>query len=348
MTISTDPVQETLFRLKQHRPFSLTLTCEKQDKSRVSLAGCSLRLVIVDLRHKGGAVRVSVDATLVSAADGTARFDVQADELSFDPGIYDMAITLTSAEGYASTIVEGEVELTYNPDPTVPVDHGGVVPPLSLTATLRDTNQVSVRVHHHPDSVLLDAELAATTSASAAGISADEAAASAAAAAASATAAEGTLGDFGDLLDQAVDDATAAAAASAAAAAASAVNASAANTSAATHSSNAETAATTVTGLVDDAEAAATTALAANTSAATHASNANDYAVAAEGSATYAGTKAGEAEASADAAAASAAAIDAGNYITSNTVTAFVILSQAAYDGLPGGADPDTVYFIQG
>ena len=175
MTISNDPMMESVFLLKQYRPFSLTLTLEKQDGSRVDLTDCSLRLVIVDLKRKGGGIRATSAATIVSAVDGTARFDVQAEDLSFTPGLYDMAISLTSAEGFVSSIVEGQVELAYNADPVIPIAHGGVVPPLSLTATLRDSNQVTVRVNHHPDSVLLDAEAAALAAASSAAISSNEA-----------------------------------------------------------------------------------------------------------------------------------------------------------------------------
>lgn len=197
MTITNDPQLETVFLLKQHRPFSLTLTCEKQDKSRLNLTGSALRMVIADLKRKGGTVRVTSNATLVSAPDGTARFDVQGDELGLTPGTYDMAITLTTAEGFESSIIEGQVELAYNPDPTVPVDHTGVAAPLSLTATFRDQNRITVRINHHPDSVLLDALALAQQAASAAQIAqaaAEAAAATAgpesAAAAAAAAAAE--------------------------------------------------------------------------------------------------------------------------------------------------------------
>lgn len=133
MTITNDPQLETVFLLKQHRPFSLTLTCEKQDKSRLNLTGSALRMVIADLKRKGGTVRVTSNATLVSAPDGTARFDVQGDELGLTPGTYDMAITLTTAEGFESSIIEGQVELAYNPDPTVPVDTQ--VPPCRRTVS---------------------------------------------------------------------------------------------------------------------------------------------------------------------------------------------------------------------
>ncbi len=191
MTLGTDPQTGTALTLKERRPFSLTLTCEKQDKSRLDLAGASLSLVIAAPQYKGGAVQLVKAGTIVSAEDGTARFDVQASELDFGVGTYDVAITLTSAEGYASTIFESEAELTHNPDPTAPGDFSVVVPPLSLTARFRDSNKVTVKVNHHPDTVLLDAARRAETADSRAQLAASDADASAEAAFASAAAAHG-------------------------------------------------------------------------------------------------------------------------------------------------------------
>jgi hypothetical protein len=303
--ISNDPQVETLFRLKQHRPFSLTLTCEKQDKSRLDLTGASLRMVFADIKRKGGTVRVTSTATLVSAVDGTARFDVQGDDLGFTPGTYDLVITLTSAEGFASSIIEGQVELAYNPDPAVPLDHAGVVPPLSLTATFRDQNRITVRVNHHPDSVLLDALAQAQAAASAAGIAADAAAAA---------------GDSADA-------AAAAAAAQVAAAAAQASAAEAAAAAAGLSSAALDQAVIDAQAFADAAAASAALATAKATAASTSAADANASSQDAAGSAAAAQihavaaqASADAADASADAAAASAASVNPlANRVTAST-----------------------------
>ncbi len=175
MQISNDPMQETPFFLKERRPFALTLTCEKQDKSRLDLTDCSVELTIAEEPRKGGAVQRQVLGTIVAALDGIARFELQAPEVNFGHGTFDMAIALTTAEGFKSTIIEGKVEVAYNPDPQVPAAYSSVVPPLSLTARFRDHNQVSVRVNHHPDSVLLDMANRATFAMGGALIAAEEA-----------------------------------------------------------------------------------------------------------------------------------------------------------------------------
>ena len=187
MTLGNDPMQETPFILKERRPFSLTLTCEKADKSRLDLTGASFELVISDTVRKGGDAKVTVPGVLISAADGTVRFDVQASAMDFGKGMYDLAISLTTAEDYKSSIVEGPLELTHNPDPVVPDAFTEVVSPQSLTVRFRDRNRITVRVNHQPDSVLLDRASAAATSASAAQLAADAAAASAVAASGYAT-----------------------------------------------------------------------------------------------------------------------------------------------------------------
>jgi hypothetical protein len=204
---------ETMLTLKQRRPFSLTLTCEKQDKSRLDLTGSSLRMAISKTKRKGGESVFAGLADLVSAADGTARFDVQATFLDIDAGLYDMAITLTSAEGFESTIIEGPVQVTRNIDPTPFSTFTDVVPPLSLTARFRDTNRVTVKVNHHPDSVLLDAATRAEAAGGIATTAADRAEVQADAAWLSAAAAASAAGSVQASLDQATAQATAAQAA---------------------------------------------------------------------------------------------------------------------------------------
>lgn len=193
MTLGNDPMQETPLRLKRLRPLALLLTCEKSDGSRLDLTGASLRLTLSEQRRKGGALLHTAAGVFESAADGTVRFDVQGADLDMAVGVYDLVITLTTAELFEVSIVEGEVELIHNPDTTAPVVAGEVVPPLSLTARFRNQNKVTVRTNHVPDSVLLDYTGQAATSASVAGAAADAAEVSAAAAWNSAAAAHASI-----------------------------------------------------------------------------------------------------------------------------------------------------------
>lgn len=317
MTLSTDPMLETPLVLKERRPFSLLLTCEKQDKSRMDLTGTSVTLVIADVVRKGGAAKITAAGTLVSAVDGTVRFDVQGDEVVFGTGMFDLAITLRTVEGYTATIVEGPVEVTHNPDTTVPLDYSTVVPPLSLTARFRDYNRVTVRTNHLPDSLLQDfverAEAAAATAVLNSGDISGSVSAAANSAAAAAAAADSASGSAGS------------ASASATNAAASATSAEASAAAAATSETNASAASSTSTTQATTATDAATSASLSATSAGASATSAQDSAAAAQTAQT----------------AAEAAAADAQNVVDndtslvrSTTVDNIVTLTQAAYDAL--------------
>lgn len=177
------------FALKRHRPFSLSVDFLKADKKPLDLTGAVLRLVISQPEYRGGALLTSSTATLVDAVAGLAQFDIQGDDINMAAGQYVLSATLVSAEGFESSIFEGDVEVVHNPDPVVPLDYTEVIAPLGLTVTMRSQNRVTIRVNHTPDSVLLAMVELAQTAASAAGLSADEAEGSAGAAAASAVSA---------------------------------------------------------------------------------------------------------------------------------------------------------------
>lgn len=273
MTITNDPQVETPFVLKERRPFSMLLVLEKQDKSRVDVTGCQAALTIADTVRKGGDLKIENVGAIVSGPDGTFRFDIAGEDLNFGAGTYDMAIRLTTAEDFTSSIIEGPLELTHNPDTVIPPLPEYAVPPLSLTARLLTQNRVTVKVNHHPDSVLLDAAARAENASSSAGISADEAAASAAAAAASEAGASAArdqaqvIADSIDIDTTELAAAVASATASKNAAATSAAAAATSATNAATSATNSEASALASESRATDSEAAATAAEAAQSGA---------------------------------------------------------------------------------
>jgi hypothetical protein len=148
--LTTDPFRETPLVLKQHRPLALQLEIRHRDDTLFDLTGCILRLVISKLRRDGGDVMVTSVATIDDPLIGLSRFDIQGDELTFEPGPYELAITLVSAEGFETSIIEGPIEVTWNPDPVVPADYTAVSPPLGLTAKLLKQNRVLVKISHVP------------------------------------------------------------------------------------------------------------------------------------------------------------------------------------------------------
>lgn len=284
--LSTAPNPSLFVRLMRGRPLALLVTVERSDRTAVNITGCTLSLVIAKKRI--GTVMLTAAAAIVDAASGQFEFDIDADELAFAPGTYDLGMTLTSAEGYASSIVGGEVELVHNPDGVVPVDHSAVVPAMGLTAILRKQNKVTIRVDHHPDSMLkayadqavqaaaeagtlvVDASVAVTSaqqyatsaaaSAIASGTAKDAAAASAAAAAASAADALQSETAANDSANAAALQVTAAqtavtdAQAQATAAAGSATAAAGSATTASTQATSASDAATVAVGAATDAQ----------------------------------------------------------------------------------------------
>lgn len=205
--LSTSPQTHTVLRIEQLRPAAINVALIKQDDSPVDLTGCTLRVTIAQLPYRGGAVLHTQLATAVDLALGLMRFDIQGDDLDFAAGTYPFAMTLVTAEGFQTTIVKGEIDLQANPDSAVPPDYTAVAPPLGLTVALLDNSRITVKVNHHPDSVLMAFADAAEVSYQSAQIAAQAASASAASAAASAEAAEAiVIADFGTVLDATFPD----------------------------------------------------------------------------------------------------------------------------------------------
>lgn len=294
MPLSNVPAT-TFFRMRRARPFAFGISVVKQDDKPLDLTGSTISC---HLQRPGGLAVLTTAATIVEPELGLAQVLVQGDDLDFRPGTYDLAISLTSAEDFTSDIVAGEYELEASLGP-VPTDSDPVVPAESLTVKLLKQNRITVKVNHHPDSVLLalteQASASAGDSTAAMGYAqAAQAAAEAAQAAAVAAALAAQLAseDAGGSVAE-LEAAVAAAAASAA--------------TAVTQAGIASVAASAANDSNSDAFNAAVTAGA-------HAASAAGYSGTASGSATSATAAKVAAEAAAAAAAASAAEL--GSYDT--------------------------------
>lgn len=267
MSLSTTPRSKTLLRLMARRPAAINLAFLKQDDQVLNLTGATVVLTIANPPRKGGTLVLTKTATTVDLALGLVRLDVQGDELNIDPSVnYPYVITLTSAEGYKSTVVQGEIDIEANPDLTVPVDYTTVAAPLALTVELLANNNVTVKVNHHPDSVLLAFQNAAAAASGTATTAAGNAAVSQVAAAASAAVATTEAQTAASAAVAAQTSAT-----NAAGSATSAANSAAAAGSATT---SANAAAASATAAASSATAAGTSATAADTDAAAAAASA--------------------------------------------------------------------------
>lgn len=180
--LGNSPRQHTVVRVEARKSFSMAFTVEKRNGAPVNLTGCTIRFVLAQPKHRGGAVLVTKTLTLHDAENGLAWLDVQASELDLTEDEYPFAITLVTATSYSSLTVKGVFSVQENVDPAEDV-HIADIPPQGLTAILSDTNQVTLRLDHVPD---IDLQLAA---------------AAAEAAAASATAAAASLVSIQALLD---------------------------------------------------------------------------------------------------------------------------------------------------
>lgn len=202
--LSSSPQQQTFIRAEARKSFAVTFYLVKQDDTPVDLTDAEMNMVIAQPAYKGGAIVLNKNATMVDAELGIMRVDIQAAELDLPAYEYLMVTTLVSAEGYSSAVLTGGFEVVANPDPAESV-YNGVTPPLGLTLTLRDSNKVTVRVNHHPDSVLQAFSDQAEAAYQGAQVASISAAASAVSAAASATAAQTVVtADMSDLLDLAL------------------------------------------------------------------------------------------------------------------------------------------------
>lgn len=147
--LSNSPKATTLLTVEQRKAYSLGLWFRTKDQGSepegYDITGDTVRFVMAQQQYRGGAVQINELATIVDAENGYARLDLQGSDFDIAAGTYDFAITWTEDE-YDTVVVKGEVEVLYNPDPTVEGPYVGENPVESLTLEIKDHDHIHVVV----------------------------------------------------------------------------------------------------------------------------------------------------------------------------------------------------------
>lgn len=121
MTLGNTPARHHVFQLEQNKSFAFLMKFHLKvvvDDVYLpySLVGASVRLVMREPEYRGGGILLDVTAESVDAAAGTARFSLQAADLSMEPGEYPYDITLLTSIEYSTPVMKGIVVVGYNTD----------------------------------------------------------------------------------------------------------------------------------------------------------------------------------------------------------------------------------------
>lgn len=150
------PSNLTVLRLEARKSFSLTLAIKDERERPVDITGCTFEFVMKrqPLQRTGSSdddnLVVNSAGVITDAAEGGARFNLQASDLSAAQGSeYPFAIVMRTSEGYSAVIVKGIVDLQENTEyesVLFDFDVDEVQPEQGIEVLLRDMVTIEVRV----------------------------------------------------------------------------------------------------------------------------------------------------------------------------------------------------------
>jgi hypothetical protein len=145
--LGNSPRTQTPIVCERAKSFSLGLWFLNRHDLPYDITDCGLSFVMRQQARYGGAEVIEEQFGLVNATEGYARLDLQAADLNLAPRAYEYVVTLLTPENYSLVVLEGNLEVSDNPESTwVATEYGGLVPGTSLTVKLGRQNRVNVKV----------------------------------------------------------------------------------------------------------------------------------------------------------------------------------------------------------
>lgn len=150
MGLGNAPRRTTVVALEAGKSFAFELEFVHDTGLAYDLTGCTLRLVLAQPQHKGGAVLLTENAVVLAPLLGEAQFELQAADLALAEGEYPFAITLVTADGYSVPVDKGIFDIRANVDATTTNVYTGVDVSQGLKVTLGTGNRVTVELTSLP------------------------------------------------------------------------------------------------------------------------------------------------------------------------------------------------------
>lgn len=107
--------QTVTLRAFQSTSFSFYIKFFDDRKRAIDITGATFRLVVRNAYYPYDNVIVKTPAS-ADNTKGFIRFDLQASQLSLEPGEYPYTITMLSPQNYSSVVVKGVLHIVPNPD----------------------------------------------------------------------------------------------------------------------------------------------------------------------------------------------------------------------------------------
>jgi hypothetical protein len=116
VALGNTPRRETTFAVEANKSYAFGLHFQTPDGLPVDLTGCEVRLIAAEGPHPGGVEVLSKVAESQAPFTGFTQFNLQAEDLSLEPGSYVYDVTLLPPTGYSSPIIKGYIEVGSNTD----------------------------------------------------------------------------------------------------------------------------------------------------------------------------------------------------------------------------------------
>jgi hypothetical protein len=146
--LSNSPQATTVLRLEARKSFALSVWVRDANGRPLDISTTELRLVMMKKLPRAsdpGEILVNVTAEIVDAAEGFARFNLQAADLNHTPGEIPFALVLDD-NGYSTVAAKGIVDLQQNTEfASVNSTYLPANAPSSVTLTIGEGSRITLR-----------------------------------------------------------------------------------------------------------------------------------------------------------------------------------------------------------
>lgn len=136
MSLGNTPRKEINFFVEANRSFAFAVAFIKPDGTLYGLTSQSARLVISDV--------VNTLASIIDQTHSWMQFNLQAQDLVLEPGVYPYDLTLTPLSGYTVPLFKGTFEVGSNVDLDTSNVYTGLVVEPTITITMDGLAVVNV------------------------------------------------------------------------------------------------------------------------------------------------------------------------------------------------------------
>lgn len=146
-TLGNTPRRHTILTLEAAKSFAFGMQFRTVQRDYVDLTDCTVRFVMDNPQHLGGATLLDVTSEDLDPVLGLTQFNLQALDLDRAPGSYPFCVVLVSQHGYSTVILKGEVEILENTDiGATAFSYEGINPSTNMAVYMENGGMVEVVV----------------------------------------------------------------------------------------------------------------------------------------------------------------------------------------------------------